>query len=124
MKKKIISLMLGIGCLVSAFAAQPLVFIANKVYNSNPEEEYIDKGKTSHRKPSRPIECLIEESGITFYTEETPDIILYEIYDETESLVGVFGDEREFVAYLFTLQGEHKLVFSTIEYDLMGWVYL
>lgn len=94
-------------------------------FNYSSGEEFPEIGESSHRRPSRKLECDIDDvMGITFYGEEVGEIITYEIYNNLDFCIGLFYDESEFIEFLFLLTGEYRLVFSTEEYDLEGWVYI
>lgn len=84
----------------------------------DPEEgEYLD------RRPNRKMECTIDpQDGVLFLSGETPDFILYEIYDCNNICVGAYGDEPEFIDALFSLTGEYRISLSTAEVSYTGYV--
>lgn len=84
-----------------------------------------EEGEEGNRKPSRPLACTIDpDSGISFIGQETPDFILYEIYDSGNACVGAYGDERAFIDALFSLTGEYRISLSTVYVTYSGYVVL
>lgn len=55
---------------------------------------------------------------------ETPDFILYEIYDSGNMSVGAYGDEQAFIDALFSLTGEYRISLSTEEVSYTGYIIL
>lgn len=88
--------------------------------SAHPEE-----GDEGHRIPGRHIACSLDrENGVRFFGHETPDFILYEIYDSNNICVGAYGDEPEFIDALFSLTGEYRITLSTAEVSYIGYVIL
>lgn len=84
-----------------------------------------EEGDEGNRKPSRPLTCTVDpNSGIEFLGHETPNFILYEIYDCSNSCVGAYGDEAEFIDALFSLTGEYRISLDTTEVSYIGYVML
>ncbi len=95
----------------------------NTVYSGDPE--HIEEENPEHRKPSHPLACTIDpDCGISFIGQETPDFILYEIYDSGNACVGAYGDERAFIDALFSLTGEYRISLSTVYVTYSGYVVL
>ena len=92
---------------------------------TNPQPEYTEKDEYGERRPSRPLACTIDpDSGISFIGQETPDFILYEIYDSGNICVGAYGDESAFIDALFSLTGEYRISLSTEEVSYTGYIVL
>ena len=88
--------------------------------SAHPEE-----GDEGHRIPGRYIACSLDrENGVRFFGQETPNFILYEIYDSNNTCVGAYGDEPEFIDALFSLTGEYRISLSTAEVSYIGYVIL
>ncbi len=84
-----------------------------------------EEGEEGNRKPSRPLACTIDpDSGISFIGQETPDFIMYEIYDSGNICVGAYGDEAAFIDALFSLTGEYRISLSTEEVSYTGYIIL
>ncbi len=84
-----------------------------------------EEGEEGNRKPSRPLACTIDpDSGISFIGQETPDFIMYEIYDSGNICVGAYGDEAAFIDALFSLTGEYRISLSTVYVTYSGYVVL
>lgn len=73
-----------------------------------------------HRIPGSPIPCIIDENGVSFQMDTTPEIIGYEIYDSESVLIYSVGDEEDFIQTLFSLSGNYTVVFRTEEYAYIG----
>lgn len=86
------------------------------------EDEYIDYEDFGRRSLQKPIYCTLDSQNGVIFSKESIDILTYSIYDSSENCIAIFDDEFEFVSYLFTLSGEYKLVFTTPDYDLVGWI--
>lgn len=120
----------------SAFAFMTVTAFASVVINTTVKEtivansgtgdpEHIEKEEPNHRMPSRLIDCSLDmTSGVQFIGVETPDFVLYEIYDSNNACVGVYGDESEFLTALFSLTGEYRINLSTAEVSYIGYVIL
>lgn len=84
-----------------------------------------EENNRGNRAPSHPLSCTIDpDSGISFIGQETPDFILYEIYDSGNMCVGAYGDERAFIDALFSLTGEYRISLSTEEVSYTGYIVL
>lgn len=84
-----------------------------------------EENDRGNRAPSRPISCKLDPiSGIEFLGHETPDFIMYEIYDSNNTCVGAYGDEPEFIDALFSLTGEYRISLSTAEVSYTGYILL
>ena len=95
--------------------------------NVDPESDpyHREENDRGNRAPSRPISCKLDyASGIEFLVHETPDFILYEIYDSNNTCVGAYGDEPEFIDALFSLTGEYRISHSTAEVSYTGYIIL
>ncbi len=87
--------------------------------------DYHEEGETGERRPGKRLECTIDsENGVRFLSGETPDFILYEIYDSNNVCTGAYGDEAEFIDALFSLTGEYRISLSTAEASYIGYVTL
>ena len=96
------------------------VYMVKTNLSAHPEE-----GDEGQRIPGRRIACSLDrENGICFTGQETPDFILYEIYDSNNTCVGAYGDEPEFIDALFSLTGEYRISLSTAEVSYIGYVLL
>lgn len=83
------------------------------------------EGNRRHRKVGKSFLCSIdEENGISFSADINIEEITFEIQDKSGNIVGIFVDEFDFIEVLFSLQGEYKLVFTTSDYYLTGWITL
>lgn len=92
---------------------------------SDTDPYHREENDRGNRAPSRPITCTIDSaSGIEFIGQETPDFILYEIYDSNNVCTGAYGDEAEFINVLFSLTGEYFISLSTAEASYIGYVTL
>ena len=88
--------------------------------SAHPEE-----GDEGQRIPGRRIACSLDrENGVRFLGHETPDFILYEIYDSNNTCVGAYGDEPEFIDALFSLTGEYRISLSTADVSYTGYIML
>lgn len=84
-----------------------------------------EEGEEGNRKPLRPLACTIDpDSGISFIGQETPDFIMYEIYDSGNICVGAYGDEAAFIDALFSLTGEYRISLSSVYVTYSGYVVL
>ena len=96
------------------------VYMVKTNLSAHPEE-----GDEGHRIPGRHIACSLDrENGVRFFGQETPDFILYEIYDSNNICTGIYGDESEFIDALFSLTGEYLISLSTAEASYTGYVTL
>lgn len=87
--------------------------------------DYDEEGDHGERRPGKRLECTIDaENGVRFISGETPDFILYEIYDSNNVCTGAYGDEAEFINVLFSLTGEYLISLSTAEASYIGYVTL
>ncbi len=84
--------------------------------DSKPVDDLFNK----HRIPTFPITCIIDENGVSFQMDTTPEIISYEIYDVDGMLICSVGDEETFIQTLFSLSGNYTVVFRTQEYAYIG----
>lgn len=85
-------------------------------------EENTEPSKGNRKLPEILL-CSISQDGIEFYSN-SPQILSFEIQDKSGNIVGIFVDEFDFIEVLFSLQGEYKLVFTTPDYYLTGWITL
>lgn len=89
------------------------------------EHERVEQGNGGRREAPIPILCYIDENtGISFSSDLNLECITFEIQDKSGNIVGIFVDEFDFIEVLFSLQGEYKLVFTTPDYYLTGWITL
>ena len=96
------------------------VYMVKTNLSAHPEE-----GDEGQRIPGRRIACSLDrENGICFTGQETPDFILYEIYDSNNMCVGAYGDEPEFIEALFSLTGEYRISLDTAEVSYIGYIIL
>ena len=87
--------------------------------------DYDEEGETGERRPGKKLECTIDsQNGVRFLSGETPDFILYEIYDCDNVCVGAYGDEPEFIDALFSLTGEYRISLDTAEVSYIGYIIL
>lgn len=111
---------LSFGCLAITPVTTCTVQLFPAGLTMHPEE-----GDEGNRKPSRPLTCTVDpDSGIEFLGQETPDFILYEIYDSNNICVGAYGDEPEFIDALFSLTGEYRISLNTAGVSYIGYVML
>lgn len=109
--------------IVNASTTPPVYSL--QVYKvSQPYPDYLkSKDGDTKRLPSYPLLCEISESegvSITGYPEE---ILYYEIWDaEGELCQAVFANEAEFIATLFSMQGDFQIRFITDDYYLIGYI--
>lgn len=97
-----------------------LFYMVKTNLSAHPEE-----GDEGHRIPGRHIACSLDrENGVRFFGHETPDFIMYEIYDSNNTCVGAYGDEPEFIDALFSLTGEYRISLSTAEVSYTGYILL
>ncbi len=100
-----------------------IIVTVSTIYSGDPE--HIEEEEPEYRKPTRPLACTIDpDYGISFIGQETPDFIMYEIYDSGNACVGVYGDERAFIDALFSLTGEYRISLSTVYVTYSGYVVL
>lgn len=86
---------------------------------------YEEEGNTGERRPGKKLDCTIDpQKGVQFLSGETPDFILYEIYDSGNICVGAYGDEAAFIDALFSLTGEYRISLSTVYVTYSGYVVL
>ena len=111
---------------VKAVSNIPAMITVTKVpVNTGGDPEHIEEETPEHRKPGIGIACSIDPiSGIEFLGHETPDFIMYEIYDINNVCMGTYGDEPEFIEALFSLTGEYRITLSTAEVSYIGYVIL
>ena len=96
------------------------VYMVKTNLSAHPEE-----GDEGQRIPGRRIACSLDrENGVRFLGHETPDFILYEIYDSNNTCVGAYGDEPEFIDALFSLTGEYRISLSTADVSYTGYIML
>ena len=111
---------------VKAVSNIPAMITVTKVpVNTGGDPEHTEEETPGQRKPGIGIACSIDPiSGIEFLGHETPDFIMYEIYDSNNTCVGAYGDEPEFIDVLFSLTGEYRISLSTAEVSYIGYVML
>lgn len=86
---------------------------------------YEEEGNTGERRPGKKLDCTIDpQKGVQFLSGETPDFILYEIYDSGNACVGAYGDEAAFIDALFSLTGEYRISLSSVYVTYSGYVVL
>ena len=111
---------ISFGCMALSPGTTQTVYMVKTNLSAHPEE-----GDEGHRIPGRHIACSLDrENGVRFLGQETPDFILYEIYDSNNTCVGAYGDEPEFIDALFSLTGEYRITLSTAEVSYIGYVIL
>ena len=111
---------------VKAVSNIPAMITVTKVpVNTGGDPEHMEEETPGQRKPGIGIACSIDPiSGIEFLGHETPDFIMYEIYDSNNTCVGAYGDEPEFIDALFSLTGEYRISLSTAEVSYTGYILL
>lgn len=87
---------------------------------SGKDREPDDDLNNKRRLPSLFVSCIIDENGVSFQMDTTPEIIGYEIYDSESVLIYSVGDEEDFIQTLFSLSGSYTVVFRTEEYAYIG----
>lgn len=128
MKLKIPSIILLLMSYNLAFASgnvanneQPIQLNVVAVSIITGQDPATDTDKSNkHRIPGSPIPCIIDENGVIFQMDTTPEIIGYEIYDSESVLIYSVGDEEDFIQTLFSLSGNYTVVFRTQEYAYIG----
>lgn len=86
-----------------------------------------NKDKSGHRSAPILTPCTISyNNGVTIYSDEGPvDIVSYEIRDiNSETCLGVYADERQFLDTLYSNKGEYIVVFTTINKKYKGYIWL
>ena len=111
---------ISFGCMALTPGTTQTVYMVKTNLSAHPEE-----GDEGRRIPGHHIACSLDrENGVRFFGQETPDFILYEIYDNNNICVGAYGDEPEFIDSLFSLTGEYRISLSTAEISYIGYVIL
>ncbi|MDE6859519.1 MAG: hypothetical protein K2J65_03785 [Duncaniella sp.] len=78
-----------------------------------------------HRFETEAVGCTITRGNGVEISGTTDEIIAYEIWDATGSVcIGYFTDEEEFVEYLFSLNGEFRIILFYSDCILTGEVSL
>lgn len=98
------------------------VSLTPKPVDSGQDPEHHDGLNNEHRLPTRPVACIIDESGVTFQMDSKPEIISYDIYDVEGMLIASSGDDEGFVQALFSLSGDYTVAFTTSDYVYTGFV--
>lgn len=72
---------ISFGCMALTPGTTQTVYMVKTNLSAHPEE-----GDEGQRIPGRRIACSLDrENGVRFFGQETPDFILYEIYDSNLS---------------------------------------
>lgn len=82
-------------------------------YDVLPDEE-------GRRIPSRPIPCVISEDGISIPGLSETDILLYEIFDESEILIVSTTDQQVFLDFIFCYSGQLVIRLTLEDRCLIG----
>lgn len=112
---------------MTAFAASVITTTVNRQSNlsgsGNGDPVHVEKEESKHRLPDRPIPCTIDiDYGIQFTGQETPDFILYEIYDSNNTCIGAYGDEADFINALLPMSGEFRITLTSTDAVYTGYV--
>lgn len=77
-----------------------------------------------HRSASMPIVCMIsKEEGVSIPQISSSDILKYEIYDDAGDFVISFGNQEDFIDFVFHSSETIIICLVLEDYALVGYVY-
>lgn len=78
-------------------------------------------GTSRDRMPARPANCTISIDGV-YIDGETVAIESFEVRDPEGNTVAIFSDEKAFISFIFSSEGEFELIFRLPSRILHGFI--
>lgn len=85
---------------------------------------FVTDTPTGNRSGSAPILCTMRRDNIVISGTDLSEILTFEIYDESGFCLANFSNKEDFLAYIFTLNGNVEVKFHTERFVLSGSVTL
>ncbi len=80
-----------------------------------------DHGNKGNRMPARPANCTISLDGV-YIDGEAVAIESFEVRDPEGNTVAIFSDEKAFISFIFSSEGEFELIFRLPSRILHGFI--
>lgn len=103
---------------IKSYADNGTIYIFNVTKTLNPDDSEVST--TKHRVPGKSVLCVIEKTRIDIPSIAIEDITSFEIYDTYGNYIASFGNESDFLEYLFTLSGIFELRFQMEGFTIHG----
>ncbi len=89
----------------------------------NDDDDEHQKGDTSkwRRIPARPANCTISIDRV-YIDGEAVAIESFEVRDAEGNIVAIFSDEKAFISFIFSAEGEFELIFHLPSRTLHGFI--
>lgn len=123
MTKFIISTFISIISFFSAIrtsAANESEYVFSVIKSSEPER--VEDNPNKNRIPPKPITCIISHNEVNLSLTNTENIELYEVNDLNKQCIAAFSDEKDFIAFIFSIKGQVEIKFYIKEYVLQGYL--
>lgn len=121
---RIIILICAIVSLTSIKAEEQSKTFSVLLYRCSLEEteHRINPGKEWHRSISKPVVCEISECGLSITSIDVSSIIKYEVYDDAGGHLMSFGNQSDFIDFVYHAEDSIIICFILEDYALIGLV--
>ena len=87
------------------------------------DDWYVEPDPSRKKTPSAPVMVNVcAKDGLSIPGVDSSEILSFEIRDAYGNTVAILTDEDSFIATLFSLSGEYRLLFRLPGRTLAGWI--